>query len=69
MHSQSGGQARQAGRWGLTVDGRGVLCLVVVCQDPNIETYAAGMEGQVFVTDAVLSHLMTCRLSVRGHGH
>lgn len=35
-------------------------------QDPNIERYAADMNaGQVFATDAVLAHLMTCSRSVR----
>lgn len=35
-------------------------------QDPNIERYAADlMAGQIFATDAVLAHLMTCSRSVR----
>jgi hypothetical protein len=35
--------------------------------DPNLERYAAEeFAGQVFATDAVLAHLMTCGRSVRG---
>lgn len=40
-------------------------CTYACKQDPNLERYAAEeFAGQVFATDAVLAHLMTCARSV-----